>query len=199
MAGNRLSLINPANNVGVVAYGGILTGAPERVHLLSGEGCSAEWRIVNIMAPGPFNAYLSWSAGGAGSMSAQLSSTRGLRVCIAARTLQIEVEGLHTAAMDIAARVEEGFIQTRNVFEIRGYGTGAVVAHQVPPFAESFRYEAPAAAMAGSTITLNDAGGPVADYAGNAQLERNPVGAVTGIDVTCPLNQPYRLVFYLQL
>lgn len=209
MIARPVPLYNPADSADTSAYAGF-PAAPLSVKLLDSEGPCAEWRLVELFSGnegvgGPFNAAIWWSGGGGSGQMMKLSTPRGTRVCVYARSVRIQVANLLTSAgQRISGRVAEAFMPTANQWEEPGVGQagGAAFPVDIPPFALTWRYETVTAAnLAATTLDVLDGGGTIiSSFLGNAQVApANPLGGARRINVSAPAAVRWRVVFHLAL
>lgn len=114
--------------------------------LLSAQQCGSQrsrCRILELISQSghPFEAHLSWTAGGGGNLSAKLTVTRGTRVAILARTLSVRVANLANEENRVSGIIEnaDNFLQTQNTYEVVGYhgdSGQSLFPLSVPPFCQ---------------------------------------------------------------
>ena len=125
MAGHNLTarvLSLSAASEGALAYQSFLGGQ---------SGCGdagARWRVIEVFSESrlPFQAEVTWSAGGGGNLRAHLTVSRGTRVAVFARTFTVRVANLSDAENTVSGVVADAdtFVQTHNQLELTGQHDG---------------------------------------------------------------------------
>lgn len=90
------------------------------VRLLHAEAASATWRLVHVFSEvgRAFEVSLSWSVAGAQGMSARVTVPTATRICVFARSIQVDVLSLSDDKNPVAVAIADGFMLTSNVYEV---------------------------------------------------------------------------------
>ena len=94
--------------------------------VLSTESRAGAWRLLEVFSiPGvAFELSLSWSAGSGNGARASITVPHSTRVCVFARSILVQARSLGEAENRVGVTVADGFIPTRNTFEVRGQTVG---------------------------------------------------------------------------
>lgn len=112
--------------------------------LLTSEAEQDAWRLIEVFSRTgkPFEVELHWSSGGGSGASAKITVAHAARICVMARTLRLSASNLAPVSNRVGVTVADGFVETRNRYEVPvGLAIGEVLRVRPPPFAESFRVE----------------------------------------------------------
>ena len=92
--------------------------------VLAPEAQESTWRLVELFSVDsrPFEARLSWTGAHSASQYAQLTITRGTRICVWARSLTIDLANLSGSINKVAVSIgdTQAFTPSRNRYELRG-------------------------------------------------------------------------------
>ena len=153
------------------------------VRVLAPEAKESAWRLVEFFSVDlrPFEVRLSWTGAHSASQYAQLTITRGTRICVWARSLTIDLANLSGSINKVAVSI----------------GARSLA---IPPWAASLRVDTSnPTAMPNFTIRLIDGNGNLmAALLGNAQPgEGVPLGGAEKVELTSTVVAEYRAAFNL--
>lgn len=171
--------------------------------LLSTQALCPANRLIHVEADGSFFCRLRWSAGGR-TAQVDLTSSRSIKVCVFARSVEVLVRHLNTAAPLVASTfVVDAYQPTENHFQVLADATGATAPATVsiPAYAHSVRLEMddPATYASLSYVDLLDVDGVLRSRTfANAQPEGwIPLAGAHTLQVKC--DTKHRLIFRLNL
>ena len=126
------------------ASGSQVAGKP--AVLLTSEAEQDAWRLIEVFSRTgkPFEVELHWSSGGGSGASAKVTVAHAARICVMARSLRLSASNLAPVSNRVGVTVADGFVETRNRYEVPvALAIGEVLRVRPPPFAETFRVEVP--------------------------------------------------------
>jgi hypothetical protein len=175
------------------------------VRVLAPEAKESAWRLVEFFSVDlrPFEVRLSWTGAHSASQYAQLTITRGTRICVWARSLVIDLANLSGSVNKVAIAIgdTQAFTPSRNRYELRGtLSTSVARSLSIPPWATSLRVDTSnPTAMPNFTIRLIDGNSNLmAALLGNAQPgEGVPLGGAEKVELTSTVVAEYRAAFNL--
>ena len=175
------------------------------VRVLAPEAKESAWRLVEFFSVDlrPFEVRLSWTGAHSASQYAQLTITRGTRICVWARSLVIDIANLSGSINKVSVSIgdTQAFTPSRNRYELRGtLSTSVARSLSIPPWATSLRVDTSnPTAMPNFTIRLIDGNSNLmAALLGNAQPgEGVPLGGAERVELTSTVVAEYRAAFNL--
>lgn len=171
--------------------------------LLSSEAQLGAWRVVELWSVPrrPFEVRLEWAAGQGAGSHAWVTVPTAVRLGIYARAIGVRVANLSNQDNRVGVTVADGFLQSRNQYEVRGsLGAGGATALVIPPFAERVRLELSDPALYATTqIQAFDAQGVLRGVTmGDAQPDQGvPLGGAGSLMVVSAGVADFRAVFQL--
>lgn len=136
-------------------------GAVRSQAVLHGSACAPTWRVVEAASLGgmPFELDVRWAAASGAPMSARATVGRSTRVCVFARSIEVQLGNLAGVEHDVAVHVADSsaFVETRNVLEwVSDVAADLPLVVPVPPLARSARLEVGSSDGPSGDLTLWD-------------------------------------------
>lgn len=162
-----------------------LLANPRWLPLLSAESALAAGRIVAVQSDHLVELRLTWFSG-AGRHNVQISCARGIRCCVWAKSLTVDVRHKSGAlTVKTSITVADGWERTRNHWLV-DIGGGPVQTVAIPPFADRVRLlTSDPATLPAAQIDFYDMGATLfARTAGNAQPDGGlPLAGTERLDI----------------